>query len=149
MKWGKRIAIGIVADKPKGKQPPWQHQKSESQKRWEDNHGINPNRPNGTKPGHISRSKLAANIEQAKQAREKSKNAQDEYEKQHIDIKKVNKSKDPYAYQKEQEYLHMTDETYRKLNDQYARDNRRVFELEQQQREMGRSFVDKYFNFTY
>lgn len=50
MKWGKRKA-GIVADKPKGQQPRWQHKKSDRMKRWEDDNGINPNRPNGTKSG--------------------------------------------------------------------------------------------------
>lgn len=54
MKWGRRKKYygagtgGIVADKPKGQQPGWQHKKSDRQKRWEDDHGINPNRPNGT-----------------------------------------------------------------------------------------------------
>lgn len=46
MKWGKRKK-SIVADKPKGRTPGWKH-KSERQKRYEDDRGINPNRPNGT-----------------------------------------------------------------------------------------------------
>ena len=55
MKWGVRKKYygagtkGIVPEKPKGEQPSWKPKKSERQKRWEDNHGINPNRPNGTK----------------------------------------------------------------------------------------------------
>jgi hypothetical protein len=52
MKWGVRKArkgvVGFVPDKPKGEQPSWQYPKSERQKRYEDDRGINPHRPNGT-----------------------------------------------------------------------------------------------------
>lgn len=50
MKWGIRKTNGFAPEQPKS-QPDWQHKKSEEQKRWEDDHGINPHRPNGTKPG--------------------------------------------------------------------------------------------------
>lgn len=37
----------LVEKQPK-QRPSWKYETSERQKRWEDNHGINPNRPNGT-----------------------------------------------------------------------------------------------------
>jgi hypothetical protein len=50
MKWGVRKASGFVEDKPKT-EPSWKHKKSDWMKKWEDDYGINPHRPNGTKPG--------------------------------------------------------------------------------------------------
>ena len=47
MKWGVRKK-SIVADRPKGQQPSWQRQRSDRENKWIDDHGINPNRPNGT-----------------------------------------------------------------------------------------------------
>lgn len=54
MRWGVRKKYygagteGFVPKKPKGEQPDWQYKKSDRQKRWEDDHGFNPHRPNGT-----------------------------------------------------------------------------------------------------
>ncbi len=52
MKWGIRRSDkgGFVPQKTKGEQPPYKLPKSERRKRWEDDNGINPHRPNGTKP---------------------------------------------------------------------------------------------------
>lgn len=63
MKWGKRkkhygYGTGIVADKPRGTQSSWQHKKTDSQKRWIDNHGINPHRPYDTSNNKNVRKKL-------------------------------------------------------------------------------------------
>jgi hypothetical protein len=52
MKWGKRggKTSGIVADK-KPSRPSYLPRKSESQKKYEDDNGVNPNRPNRTLNG--------------------------------------------------------------------------------------------------
>lgn len=70
MKWGRRMKR-FVPTQPKGRQPDWKPKKSERQKRWEDDHGINPHRPNGTTNSAINK-KLA---EMAKKTIRKMSNA--------------------------------------------------------------------------
>ena len=50
MKWGVRKK-SIVSNKSRGRQTTWGARvKTNREKRWIDDHGFNPNRPNGTKP---------------------------------------------------------------------------------------------------
>ena len=55
MKWGVRRRNSIVGSSPKartfGRVIDERQKKSERQKRYEDDHGINPHRPNGTRNG--------------------------------------------------------------------------------------------------
>ena len=63
-KWGvRRSKLGITGSQPKarvfGRVIDERQKKSERQKRYEDDHGINPHRPNGTRNGkRISEMKL-------------------------------------------------------------------------------------------
>ena len=60
MKWGvRRKQKSIVSDKPQGRRPGWERPKTEREKRRIDDHGFNPNRPNGTS----TRKKIKVNTE--------------------------------------------------------------------------------------
>lgn len=84
----------------------------------------------GMRWGH--RKKLYNELENARRKADRSRQKQKDYEQEHLDLKKINKSKDPYAYKKAAENLYYTDKAYKKLNDQLVRDNKNVSDLEVQ-----------------